>query len=134
MAVAVQSRQRARWSDRLAPRDALRSFLELVGLSGIAITQPVLDSFGRGGDIFVARGAGFIDIIAFALAVAVLPSLLVTVIEVLAGLIDPRLARAVHAVAVAALLTVIAIQILRESTDLSDTMVGGGLGGGRAGW
>lgn len=122
MTEAVSGRL-ARWSERLALRDALRSFLELVGLSGIAITQPVLDSFGRGGDIFVARGAGFLDIIAFALLVAVLPALLATVAEVVAGLINPRLARGVHAVAVAVLLTVIAIQIFRETTDLGDTMV-----------
>ncbi len=57
----------ARW------RDWLRRFLELFAFSGLAVAQPVLDSFGNAPEHFVFRGASSTDIVLFALVVALGP-------------------------------------------------------------
>jgi hypothetical protein len=56
------------------PPRALRSYAELFALAGLAITQPVLDVFGRAPDFFVYREASRAGLVAFAVLVAVLPA------------------------------------------------------------
>jgi hypothetical protein len=49
--------------------------LVLLGLAGVAVTQPVLDLFGSNPTFFVAGGYGRRQIVAFALVVAFVPGL-----------------------------------------------------------
>lgn len=68
----------------------------LVGLAGLAITQPVLDLFGRNPEFFVAGRHGRRQIVAFALAVAVLPSLVAVLAWTVARLTSRRLGAVVY--------------------------------------
>lgn len=83
-----------RWDGRAA----VRSFLELFALAGLAITQPLLDVFGDAPEFFVFRDAGRAELIAFAVIVAVAPAAALWAVEQLIGLFGPRPRRAVHLV------------------------------------
>ena len=72
----------------------------LLGLAGVAITQPVLDLFGRNPTFFVAGGYGRRQIVAFALAIAFVPGLLAFVVSAVPGLVDRRLGAWLHGLAV----------------------------------
>jgi Sulfatase len=73
----------------------------LVGLAGVAITQPMLDLFGRNPTFFVAGGYGRKQIVAFALVVAFVPALAAFVLTAIPGLADRRVGRVLHGVGVA---------------------------------
>src|SRR5215471_2922959 len=51
--------------------------VEVTALTAFAFSRPVLDSFGRSPESFVARRATHLDIVLFALAVALIPALVV---------------------------------------------------------
>jgi hypothetical protein len=97
-AVGERPQQRARPWRMLVVDGAV-----LLGLAGVAITQPVLDLFGRNPTFFVAGGYGRRQIVAFALTVAFVPALVVFVLSAVPGLVDRRLGAWLHGVAVAAL-------------------------------
>ena len=63
------------------PRGPLRRLLELLGLSALAITQPVLAAFGDGAEEFIFRGISALGIVAFALFISLVPALLVWCVE-----------------------------------------------------
>jgi hypothetical protein len=73
----------------------------LVGVAGVAVTQPVLDLFGRNPTFFVAGGYGRRQIVAFALAVAFVPALLAFVASAVPGLVSRRVGAWLHGGAVA---------------------------------
>jgi len=73
----------------------------LVGLAGLAITQPVLDLFGNNPTFFVAGNYGRRQIVMFALVVASVPAAVAVALSVPFALAGRRAARAAHAVAVA---------------------------------
>ena len=75
----------------------------LLGLAGVAITQPLLDLFGRNPTFFVAGGYGRRQIVAFALTVAFVPALLLFLVSAAPGLVNRRLGAWVHGVAVGTL-------------------------------
>jgi hypothetical protein len=75
----------------------------LVGLAGVAITQPILDLFGRNPTFFVAGGYGRRQIVAFALTVAFVPALILFVVSAVPGLADRRLGAWLHSAAVGVL-------------------------------
>src|SRR5690606_20411780 len=56
-------------------RDEALLALELAGLLALAVTRPVLDSFGRSPETFLARGATARDVVASGVLVAVVPAL-----------------------------------------------------------
>ena len=58
----------------------LRSAAELLALTGLAITQPLLDLFGNAPDVFLFRDSDSFAIIAFALVVALGPTLVLVTI------------------------------------------------------
>ena len=69
----------------------LRPFLELLGLSGLAIAQPLLAVFGDAPDYFVFQGSSSRDIVVFAvLIVLVPPAVLWTLIQVIGWASDRR--------------------------------------------
>jgi hypothetical protein len=51
--------------------------LEICALTGLAVTQPVLDVFGRAPQVFIEARARASDVVLFAIAVALLPALVV---------------------------------------------------------
>lgn len=75
----------------------------LVGLAGVAITQPVLELFGNNPTFFVAGGYGRRQIAAFALTVALVPALIVFVVSAIPGLVNRRVDVWSHGLAVAGL-------------------------------
>src|SRR5215510_1121663 len=74
----------------------------LVGLAGLAVTQPMLDLFGRNPTFFVAGGYGRKQIVAFALAITFVPALVAFVLTAVPGLADHRVGRVLHGFAVGA--------------------------------
>jgi hypothetical protein len=63
----------------------------LMGLAGVAITQPVLDLMGRNPEFFVAGSYTTSQIIWFGVIVALVPSTVMVVVYVLSRLAHPRL-------------------------------------------
>jgi hypothetical protein len=70
----------------------------LLGVAGLAITQPVLDLFGRNPEFFVAGRYGAGQIVTFALVVALGPGLVAIAVTSVARLVHPRVGVIVHAV------------------------------------
>ncbi len=93
-------------------RAGLRSALELFALCGLAITQPVLDLFGRAPQQFAFRGVQGFAIIGFVVVVAVLPAAVLWVAEAGIGLINRRLGQRVHEALVGLLVAAIALQVV----------------------
>lgn len=85
----------------------------LFGLSGVAVTQPLLDLFGRNPTFFVAGHYGTGQIVCFAVLVAVVPAAVVLVPSVLARLLHPRLAWVLHGLGVAALAALFGLVLCR---------------------
>jgi hypothetical protein len=75
----------------------------LMGMAGLAITQPVLDLFGRNPEFFVAGRHGRRQIVAFALIVAVVPSLVAVTVWTLSRLASRTAGRVVYGVALGGL-------------------------------
>ena len=73
----------------------------LFGLAGLAITQPVLDLFGRNPTFFVAGGYGPGQIVAFALMVGFLPAAVVFAASAVPGMLGRHMGDWLHGVAVA---------------------------------
>jgi hypothetical protein len=84
----------------------------LVGLAGLAITQPVLDLFGRNPEFFVAGRHGRRQIVAFALVVAVIPSLAAILLWTVTRAISRPAGTVVHAVLVALFSALFALLVL----------------------
>jgi Sulfatase len=91
-----------------------RRALELVALCGFAVAQPLFDLLGRNPEFFAVRGSPGGDIVLFAVALVVLPPLLLIAVEALAGLAGERTQAIVHAVLVAAVGALIAIQVVKR--------------------
>lgn len=75
----------------------------LFGVAGVAITQPVLDLFGRNPEFFVAGHYSSRQIVKFALVVALAPALICGAATTLASLVRARLGTVVFTAALAAL-------------------------------
>lgn len=89
----------------------VRALLELLGLSGIAIAQPLLATFGDSPDFFVFRQASRIDIVLFAVAVAVLPALAILTLEHVVDRLLPGWGPIVHRGALGVLAALGVLQI-----------------------
>ncbi|MEL7206806.1 MAG: hypothetical protein AAGK32_00990, partial [Actinomycetota bacterium] len=88
-----------------------RSLLELLGLSGLTITQPVLSTFGESPDFFVFRNASRLDIVLFALVVAAAPGLIAWSASLLVGLVSNRARGVVHALALSGFVAIGVLQV-----------------------
>jgi hypothetical protein len=106
-------RQASFWS-----RTDLWALAELFALTGLAIAQPVLDVFGRSPDVFLFRRADRLDILLLVAGVTVLPALCIWVVEVLVGLVSGTVRRHLHLVAITGLFTLLAIEVVKATTDL----------------
>lgn len=111
-------------------RAELLAALEVCGLMGLAVTRPVLDSFGRAPETFLSRGAGRWDVVVFAVAVAAVPAAVVALAGAATGLAGPRARRWAH-LAVVGLLG--ALVVWRFGTDTTAWAGRGLLAGAAAG-
>jgi hypothetical protein len=90
-----------------------RSFLELLGLTGLAVALPLLDVFGRAPTQFTFRDAGRTDIVAFGLVVTFALPLSLWLVELALRLVSARVARGAHVGFVALLVGAFAVQACR---------------------
>jgi Sulfatase len=98
-----------------APRDGLgRRALELAILCAFAFAQPLFDLLGRNPEFFAVRGSPSSDIVLFAVGLVLLPPLVLSALEALAGLAATRARDIAHAVFVALLGALIAIQLVKR--------------------
>jgi hypothetical protein len=87
--------------------------LVILGLSGLAVAQPLLDLFGRNPEFFVAGRYNAGQIVWFALVVAVVPPLVGIAVVVGATLVGRLVGVAVYVAVVALLATTLALLVLR---------------------
>jgi hypothetical protein len=98
------------------PRHELERLGELLGLSVLAVTLPLLDVFGDVPEQFVFRGAtSSTDIVVFGLVVAFAPAILLWLPGAVTRMADARAGRFVHLAAVAIALFCLLLQLLGMS-------------------
>ena len=85
----------------------------ILGLTGLALTQPLLDLFGRNPEFFVAGRYNAGQIVWFALVVACVPPLVGIAVVAGATLVGRPVGMAVYAAVVALLATTLALSVLR---------------------
>lgn len=78
------------------PKNEVLLALELVAVTSFAISRPILSSFGELPGLFVSRDAYQFDVVVFALAVTVLPLVVVVAIGASSRLAGERTRRATH--------------------------------------
>lgn len=96
----------------------LRRLGELLALTAFAIAQPVLDVTGRSPDFFVYRRANAATMALLLALVTLGPPLALWLAERLVGLVSRTAERALHLVFVAGLLTVLAVEIGKQTHRL----------------
>jgi hypothetical protein len=118
---------RGGWGPSYAPvvpsQSAWRGLLELFALCGLAVTQPVLEVFGRSPDQFALRSASAPQIVAFAVGVALLPTLGLWAIELVVGIASAKARAIVHTAFVGGLIAVVAVQVLHWSLPAAPVYV-----------
>jgi len=107
--------------DRL--RAELPFGLELAALVAFALTQPVLDLFGRAPEVFVFERADRGDILAFALAFSLVPLVALWVLEAGVGIVSARTRRAVHVGLVAVAGGLVGVNVLKQVTSWSGVLL-----------
>lgn len=70
--------------------------LELVALTSFAFARAILSAFGDTPEVFVGRGASRLDIVAFGLAVTLVPALVAVAVGAASGALGPRARHATH--------------------------------------
>ena len=99
-------------------RGERRRFAELVGATALAVGQPLLDVFGRSTETFVFRGVDGRGYVLFALAVVLLPPIVLWLSGWLIGRLRPRSRERVHVITVAALVGMAGLIAVRWITAL----------------
>ena len=87
--------------------------LVVLGLSSLAVAQPLLDLFGRNPEFFVAGNYSTAQIIWFALLITLLPPLVGIAAITVATLIDRRAGTVVYGIVVAVLGAAFVLAVLR---------------------
>jgi hypothetical protein len=129
----------ARPSGRLRLRSIVRrqlvAFVDLFVLAGFVVAQPLLDVIGRSPDLLRFRQADARDMVLLAVALTLVPPLVLSALEVPAGLLGRRVHRLVHLAVVAGLLVLLGLGVAKKVTPLRGPAlmalsVLAGLGGG----
>jgi hypothetical protein len=102
----------APWTRRR--RWELLALLELAGLCGLAITQPLLDLIGRSPDFLLMERVDTLDVVLLALAIALVPPVLLWLVGAAGGLAGGRWRRVVHVALVGGLLAALAMQVGKQ--------------------
>jgi hypothetical protein len=98
--------------------------LEVLGLAGLAVTQPLLDVFGNSPEAFIEAGASRRDIVIFALGIALVPALVAAALQLTIGAFASTRVRAlVHAAIVGGFAALLVAQVVAKQTTLSGTVV-----------
>jgi hypothetical protein len=90
--------------------------VELLALSALAFARPVLDSFGRSPETFIARGADARTVVLFALVVTLAPPLALAAAGLLARAFGPGVRWVVHLVLVGVVASVAVRRLVGEAT------------------
>ena len=90
-----------------------RRSVHLAVLSSFALAQPLLDVLGKNATFFVVRGSSGREIVLFALALTILPPVVLSLAVLGAEAIDPVLGQALHLFFVAALTATVALRALK---------------------
>lgn len=106
----------------MPPLTARRSFLvdalQLLGLSAIALSQPLYDLLGASAEFFVAHRATTTDVLVFALTVSFGVPLLLIAVEASVGLINKSVRAALHLLILCLVTSVFVIGVLNKFLDL----------------
>ena len=102
----------APWTRRR--RWELLAFLELAGLCGLAITQPLLDLIGRSPDFLLMERVDTTDVVLLAAAIALVPPLVLWLAGAAGGLAGGRWRRILHVAVVGGLLAALALQVGKQ--------------------
>jgi hypothetical protein len=92
--------------------------LELFALAGFVVAQPLLDVLGRSPDFLVFRRVDTRDIVALAVAITLVPPLVLWGLEVLTGLLGRRARGVVHLAMVAGLLGLLGLEATKKLTPM----------------
>lgn len=103
---------------RPSQADELRRGAEVAALVGFAVVQPVLDVFGNAPDFLLFRDADRRDIVLLAVALVVVPLVVLWGIGALFGFAGPRARRTAHRLTVTGLVAVVAVHALKTVTGL----------------
>jgi hypothetical protein len=103
----------------LGARAELTAVLELAALVAFAITQPVLDRFGRAPDVFLFEQADRLDVVLFAMIFSVLPVVVLWLVELGVGCISPMAREVLHTVFVAIAAGLVAVNLAKLTTSAS---------------
>lgn len=90
--------------------------LELVALCGLGFARPVLDTFGRSPETFVARSASPAVIVAFGLVVLLVPALALALAALATRALGPRARLVAHGVLVLVVGAIAARRLIRDVT------------------
>ncbi len=98
-----------------APRE-LVLFLELFGICGIAVAQPTFDLLAKNAALFIAWRASGFEIVALALCLVFAPAMMLWAAGATIGAVFPLRRMTVHVLSVAAVLGVIALELLKSTS------------------
>ncbi|HKG37342.1 MAG TPA: hypothetical protein VKA89_12985, partial [Solirubrobacterales bacterium] len=93
------------------PREVLVGGAHLAALWAFAFAQPLLDLLGKAPDFFVARQNTAGDIVVFAVALVVVPPLLLLLIEAIWAAVDRRAYRILHMLLTGLIFAVFVVQL-----------------------
>ncbi len=95
-----------------------RRSAHLAALCALAFAQPLFDILGKNPAFFAVRGSSRGEIVLFALALTLLPPVVLVVLELAAELVSAVAARSLHLLFVAGLVGVIVLQALTKGDAL----------------
>ena len=101
----------------------LQRFLVLLGLTGLAVSQPLLSALGEQPTVFVFNRVSGFGLVVFAVVVAFVPPLVLWALESLVGRFWPSAGRALHVGFVAALVALVTSQVLRITFGVDQALV-----------
>lgn len=94
--------------------DECRRALEVFGLSGVAVAQPLFEVFGASPEVFVFADATNADIVAFALVLLLVPPLLLWGVGALVGLVRPTAREPVHLATLGLLTALLTVHLVKH--------------------
>ena len=106
-----------------AVRPHVRRLLELVALTGLAVTQPLLSVFGRSPDYFIFRVAETRDIVLFAVLIALVPALGLWLVELGIGLFGARARDRSHMAILGALAVLFTLQAAKRAFGVEGALL-----------
>lgn len=104
-------------------RETGRSFLEFLGITGLAVAEPILSSFRKGADVFVLRHAAATDVVGFVAAVVLGPALVLLLFESLFSILGRSVRRVVHVILLAGAGGAVVLGTLRDRTSWGPTLL-----------